>query len=262
MATTSLIKPSGRIPVTQGDSGLITREWDIYLEQIGTVVTNEEGAVGPPGPAGKDGKDGKDGADGKDGEDVGESLAPAPSATMDEIRGEIPDWIGTAPAAQPVVIPPDWLSPAQVPTSCIDWVPPAKEVVSATDWLAPIQDVSDLQVRLDDTPQYQEGAWTPTLTDITFTGTETTEYNYTRIGRLVYCCVYLSATSIEIANNATITLPFNHLGTAVASGQALQSDGDAMIDYVVTGQVINFVDVPASFSMTDLVLSFSYNMAT
>jgi hypothetical protein len=65
---------------------------------------------------------------------------------------------------------------------------------------------------LDD---YEEGTWTPTTTGITWVGTNTSAYNYTKVGSVVtVVCLLGGAPSVSIANGATITLPFAQLGTA------------------------------------------------
>ena len=58
---------------------------------------------------------------------------------------------------------------------------------------------------LDD---YEEGAWTPTITNITITGTNQSVFKYTKIGRLVFVNMkFQGSTNVAIAENADFTLP-------------------------------------------------------
>lgn len=107
---------------------------------------------------------------------------------------------------------------------------------------------------LDD---YEEGTWTPTLSGITFVGTQSNEYNYIKVGRLVHVSIYLSAaTSVTIGNFSTITLPFNNTGTTTATGRVVSANTGNACDFVVLNNQITFINGAAASAA--FTLSFTY----
>jgi len=85
---------------------------------------------------------------------------------------------------------------------------------------------------------YEEGAFTPSFTNLTTVGTLTTQGRYTRIGRMVYICLTVAATtSTASTSNSTFFtgLPFSLLtgfsSTVTAVGNAnVASYGVGLID--------------------------------
>jgi hypothetical protein len=108
---------------------------------------------------------------------------------------------------------------------------------------------------LDD---YREGTWVPTLTGFTLVGTDTSVFQYTKIGRLVTCNILISATtSYAIANNANLTLPFTvGLGEASAYAVSRASGLTAPVAVFSTFAVFKAA-LGASASIS---LSFSYTV--
>lgn len=87
---------------------------------------------------------------------------------------------------------------------------------------------------LDD---YKEATWTPTLSGITFVGADSSTYSYIKIGRVLCVSINLAAaTSVTIASNATITLPFTVTGAA--SGRFGSANSGIFGDFVVYGTSI------------------------
>lgn len=138
--------------------------------------------------------------------------------------------------------------------------------ITATTTVAPAQGVkfpatqyasSDVNT-LDD---YEEGTWTPTTSGITFNGTNTSTYNYTKIGRVVFINIGLSAvTSVAVASNATISAPPFALagGAGEAAGRAVSITSGALYSFVAYGDgTITFKEVPGS-THNGITLSYHY----
>lgn len=92
---------------------------------------------------------------------------------------------------------------------------------------------------LDD---YEEGSWTPTISGITFTGTNSSTYMYTKVGRLVTIHITLTAaTSVAIAANATISMPFSVHAYGAGTGMLVNINNAAqnsLFAATTTGGVI------------------------
>lgn len=112
---------------------------------------------------------------------------------------------------------------------------------------------------LDD---YEEGTWTPTTSDITFSGTDTSVCTYTKVGRNVtVTAVFSATTSVTIANNAYFTLPFSlsveSSGVSVSKNSGLSCP---VVAYDALGGICVFKGgVAASASHT---VSFTYMTST
>ena len=112
---------------------------------------------------------------------------------------------------------------------------------------------------LDD---YEEGTWTPTTSDITFSGTDTSVCTYTKVGRNVtVTAVFSATTSVTIANNAYFTLPFSlsveSSGVSVSKNSGLSCP---VVAFNALGGICVFKGgVAASASHT---VSFTYMTST
>ena len=71
------------------------------------------------------------------------------------------------------------------------------------------------------------GTWTPTLSNITITGTNNSAYKYTRIGRLVFVNMKFSGTTgVNITENGTFTLPFTSTTDGVSGIASSANSGE------------------------------------
>lgn len=91
-------------------------------------------------------------------------------------------------------------------------------------------------------PEYITGSWTPTISGITFTGANSSTYRYTKVGRLVTIHITLTAaTSVAIAANATISMPFSVHAYGAGTGMLVNINNAAqnsLFAATTTGGVI------------------------
>lgn len=92
---------------------------------------------------------------------------------------------------------------------------------------------------------YEDGTWVPTLSGFTFVGADTSRYTYTRIGRCVTFNIELSAaTSVAIANNSTISLPYNP--ASGAAGYCVSKNSGLSTFYTVYSSQVVFKSAAAA----------------
>ena len=105
---------------------------------------------------------------------------------------------------------------------------------------------------LDD---YEEGAWSPTISGFTFVGANNSTYHYVKIGKLVTVNILLTAaTSVAIASGAVVSLPFTQ--ERVASGVCISPNTG--FNCIVTVFGSNAVFPGGAAASASFTLSFSY----
>ena len=85
---------------------------------------------------------------------------------------------------------------------------------------------------------YEEGTWTPTITNVTGTYTSTTvNYaQYTKIGEVVYGFLSVQVVTLGTASaNMNFTLPFTPAREGYGSGRENVNTGDMLIPRIITG---------------------------
>jgi hypothetical protein len=85
---------------------------------------------------------------------------------------------------------------------------------------------------------YEEGTWTPTITNVTgtYTTTSVNYAQYTKIGEVVYGFLSVTVTTPGTASaNMNFTLPFTPTREGYGSGRENVNTGDMLIPRIITG---------------------------
>lgn len=99
--------------------------------------------------------------------------------------------------------------------------------------------------------------WTPTVSGITFVGANASVYTYTKVGKLMFVNIMLAAaTSVTIANSASISLPVAQTTSAVT--RCVSPNTGNACDVAVYGGNATFINGAAASAA--FIISFVVNI--